>query len=204
MSKVIGTSTKDKNSDEEAEDPCEYEVLDDCNKQVDRVLNLAAEQTRTVWTKEGPRKVDEQGNEVIKKHEESKNNDVLDGSREGDDKESPVALLSAMDLTCDDDQVDIMLQPTETVESGSRGSSSTDDVSQINTNIISKANKKPARKAAVVVDNEPDYDSKGELSTATDQATIEHVVEELSSLMIVNETETEDQAFMKLDETEAL
>ena len=45
------------------------------------------------------------GNEVEKvkaKKEESKGNDVLDGSKEGDDLESPVALLSAMDLTCDD------------------------------------------------------------------------------------------------------
>ena len=64
----------------------------------------------TVWTKEGPKKVDEQGNEVLKDNEEYKNShDVLDGSREGDDKESPVALLSAMDLNCDDDRINYAL-----------------------------------------------------------------------------------------------
>lgn len=105
----------------------------------------------------------------------------MDGSREGDDKESPVALLSAMDLNCDDDRINFALQPNESVESGSRGSSSTDDMSQIN----SSASKKPARKAAVVVDYEPDYDQKGELSTATDQATINHVVDELNSFTML-------------------
>ena len=190
VSKVIGTKGKAKDSDEEAEDPCEYEILDDCNRERDRILNLQADQTKTVWTKEGPKRVDEQGNEVVRKPEESKsNNDVLDGSREGDDKESPVALLSAMDLNCDDDQINFALQPNESLESGSRGSSSTDDISQIDSSLPKSAAKKPARKAAVVVDNEPDHDHAGELSAATDQATISHVVEELNDLMIVNDAE---------------
>lgn len=67
---------------------------------------MNAEQTKTVWTKDGPKTVDENGNEVKKKEEESKSNDIdqfFDGSREGDDKESPVALLANMDLSCDDD-----------------------------------------------------------------------------------------------------
>lgn len=85
VSKVIGTQKKDKNSDDENEDPCEYEVLDDCNNAKDRRVNLDAQETKTLWTKDGPKTVDANGNEIVKKQEESKQNDVLDGSKEGDD-----------------------------------------------------------------------------------------------------------------------
>ena len=62
---------------------------------------------------------------VVKaKKEESKVNDVLDGSREGDDLESPVALLSAMDLNCDDDKVNTLVEVEAEAETGSRGSTS--------------------------------------------------------------------------------
>lgn len=115
-----------------------------------------------------------------------------------------MALLSAMDLNCDDGQVSTLI--AEGAESGSRGSSPNEGIerSDLNSNILKKlyGGSKPARKAAVVVeDDEPDHDPKGELSTATDQASIDHVVDELNDLMscAVNET-NEQPAFMKIDE----
>lgn len=130
---------------------------------------------------------------------------MLDGSKEGDDHESPVALLSAMDLNCDDGQINTLLH--EGAESGSRGSSPNEDPadkSDLNSNILKKlySGGKPARKAAVVVDDdEPDHDPKGELSTATDQASIDHVVDELNDLMNVGAHEVnEEPAFMKIDD----
>ena len=133
---------------------------------------------------------------------------MLDGSKEGDDKESPVALLSAMDLNCDDDKINTLVENPET---GSRGSTAT-KASDIGSSILKKLNlnKKPTKKAAVVVDddddeNEPnsaDQDSKGELSTATDQTTINHVVDELNDLMqYTSSNDANEQAFMKIDET---
>lgn len=101
--------------------------------------------------------VDEDGNE-IKKHEESKTNDVLDGSREGDDKESPVALLSSMDLNCDDDKVNTLVY--NEAESGSSGSTATNsnksNKTDLGSSILKKLNlnKKPTKKAAVVVDDD--------------------------------------------------
>lgn len=198
VGKVIGAQ-KGKNSDDEGVDPCEYEVLDDCNTNKHRRVNLNAEQTKTVWTKEGPKTVDEQGKIVKKKQEESKQHDVFDGSNEGDDQESPVALLSAMDLNCDDDQIDTMLN--EAAESGSRGQTEDKQLGDLNSSLLKKLNKKPVRKAAVIEDDEPDLDNRGELSTATDQATVNHVVDELNDLMLGGEThEMHEQAFMKIDE----
>ena len=56
------------------------------------------------------------------------------------------------------------------------------------------------RKASVVEEPE-DLDAHGELSTATDQVTINQVVDELNDLMIGGNHEINDeQSFMKIDE----
>lgn len=198
VGKVIGTpKDKDKNSDNEDDnngnDPYEYEVLDSYNKEQDRQINFNAEATKNLWTQGGMKKVDEKGNEVVKKgKEESKSNDVLDGSKEGDDKESPVALLSSMDLNCDDDKINTLVYE----ETGSRGSTANEGnksskSTDLGSSILKKLNlnKKPTKKAAVVIDddddNEPkaDQEANGEQYAATDLTTVNHVVDELNDLM---------------------
>lgn len=69
VGQVIGAKKKAKNSDDENEDPCEYEVLDDCNSSKDSRVNLGAPETKTMWTKDGPKTVDHKGNLVAKKEE---------------------------------------------------------------------------------------------------------------------------------------
>lgn len=104
------------------------------------------------------KKVDEKGKEITKNKEESKSNDVLDGSKEGDDKESPVALLSAMDLNCDDDKINTLVDNPET---GSRGSTAA-KATEIGSSILKKLNlnKKPTKKAAVVIDDDDENEPK--------------------------------------------
>lgn len=164
VNKVMGKQSKDKNSDNEDDngDPYEYEVLDSYNKQEDRRVNFNAEQGKNLWSKDGLKAVDENGNE-IKKKEESKTNDIFDGSREGDDKESPVALLSAMDLNCDDDKINTLVY--DNPETGSRGSTASDSSqskkTDIGTSILKKLNinKKPTKKAALVEDDEDENEA---------------------------------------------
>jgi len=104
------------------------------------------------------KKVDEKGKEITNNKEESKSNDVLDGSKEGDDKESPVALLSAMDLNCDDDKINTLVDNPET---GSRGSTAA-KATEIGSSILKKLNlnKKPTKKAAVVIDDDDENEPK--------------------------------------------
>lgn len=75
-----------------------------------------------------------------------------------------------------------MIDPNEAAKKKEQQKANSD----LNSSILKKLNRKSqTRKAAVVMDDEPDdIDTKGELTTATDQASINNVVDELNNMML--------------------
>jgi len=123
-----------------------------------------------MWGADGPQEVDMQGNKVApKKYEERKMN-VHDSSLEDNDRESPVALLSSMNLN--DETLNGNIIP---IESGSHGSSQIKPKSNdLNSNLLKNIfgeTKKP--KKATVIENEDttaELDKEeGELVNSTDK-----------------------------------
>ena len=103
------------------------------------------------------------------KHEESKSSDLFDGLNEGSHNESPVALLSAMDLNCDDDTTNSMLVidgDESTQGPKKQGASQTSKPTTYTQSILSKLpfSKKEAKKAMVVEDDDEECrDQDGEM-----------------------------------------
>ena len=102
--KVVGKPAKKAtlvaDDDEIDSDPCKYEALDGGNKSKSPKKGFKDEEKKTtrIWTPAGPVLVDEAGNRIPEK---TPGSSVTVTQDENDDEESPVGILSDMNVAID-------------------------------------------------------------------------------------------------------